>query len=223
MSESIEFDARNRERFVFHETRARRAALALVRVLFKPVMVLQVEGLENVPTQAGCILASNHLSNWDVFAMQLALPRTIFFMGKAELFRFPPLGAVLRDFGAFPVYRGEKDAWALVHARRVVEQGQVLGMFPEGHRSKGRGLLPAKTGTARLAIEARCPILPMAITGSDKLLCAFPHRTYVHVAFLPPLHVRDGETPEDLTNRLMHALAAALPPQLRGAYAGHYV
>src|SRR5512146_654009 len=110
MSESVEFDARNRERFVFHETPARRAALALVRVLFKPFMVLQVEGLENVPSQGGCVLASNHLSNWDVFAMQMALPRTIFFMGKAELFRFAPLGAVLRDFGAFPVYRGERDA-----------------------------------------------------------------------------------------------------------------
>ncbi len=223
MSELAGHDARDRERFVFHETPGRRAMLALVRVLFRPVMKLCVEGLENVPVQGGCILACNHLSNWDVFAMQLALPRTIFFMGKAELFRVAPLGAVLRDFGAFPVYRGEKDAWALMHARRVLDAGQVLGMFPEGHRSKGRGLLPAKTGTARLALESNCAILPMAITGSDKLLHSFPRRTEVRVAFLPLLHAREDETPEDLTTRLMFRLAAALPPELRGAYAGHYL
>ncbi len=223
MSESVDLDARNRIRFVFHETPARRAVLATARLVFKALMVLDVDGLENVPIRGGCILASNHLSNWDVFAMQLSLPRTIFFMGKAELFRFAPLGAALRDFGAFPVYRGEKDAWALTHARRVLDAGQVLGMFPEGHRSKGRGLLPAKTGTARLAIESGCPILPMAVIGSDRLLHSFPHRAQVHVAFLPLLCPRAGETPEDLTARLMHTLAAALPPALRGAYAGHHM
>ncbi len=223
MSESADLDARNRERFVFHETPLRRAALSVARTVFKPIMELDVDGLENVPAQGGFILASNHVSNWDVFAMQLALPRTIFFMGKAELFRFAPLAALLRDFGAFPVYRGEKDAWALQHAREVVDAGQALGMFPEGHRSKGKGLLPAKTGTARLAIEANCPILPMAVSGSDEVLRHFPHRTRVRVSFLPLLYARPGETPEDLTGRLMYTLAAALPPDLRGAYAGHYV
>ncbi len=223
VSESVELDARNRIRFVFHETPARRAVLVTARVVFKALLVLRVDGLEKVTAQGGCILASNHLSNWDVFAMQLSLPRTIFFMGKAELFRFTPLGAALRDFGAFPVYRGEKDAWALMHARRVIDAGQVLGMFPEGHRSKGRGLLPAKTGTARLAIEAGCPILPMAVTGTERFLRSFPHRTRVRVAFLPLLYARNRENPEDLTSRLMFTLAAALPPELRGAYAGHYV
>lgn len=219
MSESAGVDARDRERFVFHETSLRRGALAVARPLFKLVMQLDVTGLEHVPPTGGFVLASNHLSNWDVFAMQLTLPRTIFFMGKAELFRFGPLGALLRDFGAFPVYRGQSDDWALHHARRVLDAGQVLGMFPEGHRSKGRGLGPAKTGSARLALEAHCPILPMAVTGTDRLLSAFPSRTHVTVAFLAPIQARLNESPEELTDRLMHAIAAALPPHLRGMHA----
>ncbi len=216
-------DSRDREQFFFHATLLRRFTLALARIVFKPLMDLQVAGLEHVPPEGGFILASNHINNFDVFAMQLALPRTIFFMGKAELFRFAPLGWLLRNYGAFPVYRGEKDAWALRHAHKVLGAGQVLGMFPEGHRSRGRGLLPAKTGSARLAIEAHCPILPMAVTGTDHVLRPLGQRPRVSVNFLEPLQARWGETPEQLTDRLMFALAAALPESMRGVYSAHYV
>lgn len=219
MSEYASSDARDHVRFVFHATPLRRLTLGLCRLVFKPLMQLQVSGLANVPRDGPFILASNHISNFDVFAMQLALPRTIFFMGKAELFRFAPMGALLRDFGAFPVYRGEKDAWALLHARRVLEAGQVLGMFPEGHRSKGSGLGIAKTGSARLALEAHAPILPMALVGTDHVLKSLHLRSRVAVSFLEPLQAQWGENPESLTARLMTTLAAALPEQMRGAYA----
>lgn len=212
-------DPRDSETFHFRATPLRRATLGLVRVLFRPLMDLDAEGLEHIPAEGPFILASNHINNWDVFAMQLAMPRTIFFMGKAELFKFGPLAAVLRNFGAFPVYRGEKDAWALGHAVRVLQSEQVLGMFPEGHRSLGKGLLGAKTGTARLSISANCPILPMAIIGTEKFMRTFPQRTPVHVAFLPMLQAQAGESPEELTRRLMRVIAAALPPAARGVYA----
>ncbi len=214
-------DPRDLETFYLHATPLRRLVLGLARVLFGLVMQLGVSGLSNLPEQGGFILASNHVNNWDVFAMQLATPRTIFYMGKAELFSFAPLGWLLRNFGAFPVYRKERDAWALKHARRVLDAGQVLGMFPEGHRSHGNGLLPAKTGSARLAIELRCPIVPMAISGTENLLHTLPRRTQVTVSFLPPLHPRSDDTPEGLTERMMVALASALPEPLRGVYAPH--
>ena len=140
-------------------------------------------------------------------------------MGKAELFKFPLIDIVFRNCGAFPVYRGEKDAWAMRHARKVLDHGQTLGMFPEGHRSKGKGLGAAKIGAARLVIEANCPILPMTITGSDRFFKSFPHRTCVTVTFLPLLFPTLGEVPLALTNRLMFAIAPALPEDLRGAYA----
>ena len=219
MSDTAGLDARDHERFVFHETPLRHGTLAVARVLFKALMRLDVDGLQHVPATGGFVLASNHVTNWDVFPMQLALPRTIFFMGKAELFRLRPLGALFRDFGAFPVYRGEKDDWAFRHAVKVLKAGQVLGMFPEGHRSRGGGLGPAKTGSARLALEAHCPILPMALTGTDHFLSALPRRRHVRVLFLPLIHAQRGDTPEGLTDRLMYALAAALPEHMRGVYA----
>ncbi len=219
MYEYSESDPRDRATFYFHATLLRRVALAVVRVLFALAMRLEVSGLSNLPEQGGFILASNHINNWGVFAMQLAIPRTIFYMGKAELFKFAPLGWLLRNFGAFPVYRGEKDAWALKHARRVLDAGQVLGMFPEGHRSHGRGLLPAKTGSARLALESHCPIVPMTISGTADFLHAFPHRTPVRVSVLSAIQALPGDTPESLTDRMMVALASALPASSRGVYA----
>ncbi|HEX2698432.1 MAG TPA: lysophospholipid acyltransferase family protein [Anaerolineales bacterium] len=219
LSEAVKFDPRDRKHFVFEETPLRKLVVWALRVLFRLVMKLEVRGLENVPLDGALIVACNHVTNWDVIPMQLTLPRVIFFMGKAELFHFPLIDTVFRNCGAFPVYRGEKDAWAMRHARKILDHEQTLGMFPEGTRSKGKGLSVAKTGTARLSIEANCPILPMTITGSDQFLKRFPHRVSVNVTFLPPLLARPGETPLALTDRLMFALASALPEDMRGVYA----
>jgi len=90
---------------------------------------------------------------------------------------------------------------------------------PEGKRSKGRGLTVAKTGVARLAIEMDCPIVPVAVTGSDKFFKRFPHRTRVRIEFLPPLLPKPGESPLVLTDRLMFTLAQSLPEDMRGVYA----
>ncbi|MFZ5903957.1 MAG: lysophospholipid acyltransferase family protein [Chloroflexota bacterium] len=212
-------DPRERKRFYFHATPLRRFAVWLLMRIFRLAMTMDVRGLENFPLDGAVVVAANHVTNFDVFPMQLALPRPIFFMGKAELFKFPPMDFFLRNAGAFPVFRGEKDAWAMMHARRVLDHGQTLGMFPEGTRSRSRGLGVAKTGTARLAIEADCPIVPMAIAGSDRFFRKFPHRVRVTVTLLPPLLPKPGETPLALTDRLMFALASALPEDMRGVYA----
>jgi 1-acyl-sn-glycerol-3-phosphate acyltransferase len=219
LSESVEFDPRDRKQFVFHATPLRRFILWLLTRLFRWIMKLEVHGMENVPLEGALIVASNHITNWDVIPMQLALPRVIFFMGKAELFKFSLIDIVFRNCGAFPVYRGEKDAWAVRHARQVLDHGQTLGMFPEGHRSKGKGLGAAKTGAARLAIEAGCLILLMAITGSDQFFKSFPHRTRVIVTFPPLLLPSSNDDPTQLTDRLMFAIASALPENMRGVYA----
>lgn len=219
MSESIELEARDREAFYVHETPLRQATVWAARLAFTPLIKLKVNGLQHLLPEGPMILASNHVSNFDVFAMQFATPRTIFYMGKAELFRFTPMGALLRNFGAFPVYRGAQDAWALAHARKVLEAGQALGMFPEGHRSKGGGLGLAKTGTARLAIETGCPIVPMVLIGTDKILRGLPRQAEVGVTFLPCLKPSAGEGAAELTNRLMRAIADALPRAMRGQYA----
>ena len=219
LSEAVEFDSRDRKQFVFHETSLRQFIRWSLEQSFRLIMKLEVRGMENVPLDGALIVASNHLTNWDVIPMQLALPPVIFFMGKAELFKFLLMDIVFRNCGAFPVNRGEKDAWAMRHALEVLEHGQTLGMFPEGHRSKGKGLGAAKTGTARLAIESNCPILPMTIVGSDQFFKSFPHRTQVTVTFLPLLYPKPGEDLIVLTDRLMFTIASVLPEEMRGAYA----
>ncbi len=214
-----QLDPRDKKKYYFADTPQRRAMIAVIRSLFKLVMKMEVVGLENFPPQGPVILAANHVTNFDVFPMQFALPRPIFFMGKAELFRNPLLDVLLRNLSGFPVNRGEKDQWAMRHAAKVLKRGQTLGIFPEGTRSQGKGLAVAKTGAARLAIEANCPIVLVAVTGSDQFFKRFPHRTRVQIKFLPPLSPKPGENPLALTDRLMFTLAQALPEDMRGVYA----
>lgn len=218
MSTQQDFDSRDRKKYSLEETTFRRFLVWSIRNLFHAIMVMKVEGLENFPLDGAVIVAANHNTNFDVFPMQLSLPRPIFFMSKAELFK-TPLEPFLRNLGAFPVNRGEKDEWAIRYARKVLVHGQTLGMFPEGTRSKGRGLNVAKTGTARMAIELNCPIIPMAVIGSDQFFKRFPYRSRVTVKLLPPILPNPHDTPLSLTDRLMFALAAGLPEEMRGVYA----
>jgi 1-acyl-sn-glycerol-3-phosphate acyltransferase len=217
--ESPENDPRDRKRFAFHATLFRKFLVAILRQLFHLVMKMDVDGLEHLPPDGPVVIACNHVTNFDVFPLQFSLPRPIFYMAKAELFKFPLMDVALRDLGAFPVYRGEKDQWAMRHARKVLENAQILGMFPEGTRNKGRGLGVAKTGTARLAIETESPIVPMVVIGTDEFFKNLPRRALVTVKLLPPLMPDPGETPLALTDRLMFSMAAALPEELRGVYA----
>ena len=216
---SLQSDPRDKKKFYFADTPQRRALILLVRALFLPIMKYDVNGLENFPRDGAVIVAANHVTNFDVFPMQFALPRVIFFMGKAELFKNPIMDVIVRNLSGFPVQRGEKDLWAMNHALKILRHGQTLGMFPEGTRSKGRGLQVAKTGTAKLAIEAGCPILPMAITGSDRFFRRIPHRARVHIQILAPVMPKPDESPLALTDRLMFMLAQALPIEMRGVYA----
>src|SRR5512147_785747 len=102
-------DPRDKKKFYFADTTQRRVSMAFARFLFSLVMEMDVKGLEHFPEQGSVIIAANHVTNFDVFPMQFALPRPIFFMGKAEMFKFPLMDFLLRNLSAFPVNRGEKD------------------------------------------------------------------------------------------------------------------
>jgi len=219
LTEVTFLDPREKLHFAFHATPFRKIVIFVLGNLFKLVMDLKVEGAENLPADGAVVLAANHVTNFDVFPMQLSIPRPIFFMAKSGLFKFPIFEAALRDLGAFPVYRGEKDEWALRHAARALENKQTLGMFPEGTRSKGKGLGIAKTGSARLALDANCPIVPMVVLGTDKFFKRFPRRARVTIKLLPPILPKPGETPLSLMDRVMFSLAKELPVEMRGVYA----
>jgi 1-acyl-sn-glycerol-3-phosphate acyltransferase len=212
-------DPRNQQKFVFHTTLVRRITIAVLKISLPLFMKREISGAENLPAKGPVVLASNHLTNYDVFPIQLSLPRPLFFMAKAELHQNSLLDSWLRQMGAFPVQRGSGDEWAINHAHKVLDKEQVLAIFPEGTRSKGRGLRPAKTGAARFALYADCPILPVAIDGTEKLFKNFPNRTRVTIQIGTPIYPEEGESPLALTDRLMFTLADMLPTELRGVYA----
>lgn len=211
-------DPREQKTFYFQMTPFRRVATLLVRGIFMLFADLTVEGSQNMPMHGAVILAANHLTNFDVFPMQFSLKRPIFFMGKEELFRNPLMDWALRQLGGFPVYRGAQDTWAIAHAERVLQHGQVLGIFPEGTRNKGHGLRTAKTGAARLAQKMNCPIVPMALHGTQYLIGRFPRRGNVHIKIGEPIYSERNESALSLTDRVMFTLAEMLPPEARGAY-----
>jgi len=210
-------DPRDRKYYAMDHTPVRRVTRFLIDVGIPLLMKVEARGLEHFPAREGLVLAANHLTNFDVLVMQHVLDRPIFFMAKKELYT-PLTDGFLRHVGAFPIHRGERDEWAMNHARKVLLHGSVLGMFPEGRRSKGAGLRPGKTGIARLALQTHSPIVPMALTGTHQVFRNFPARTPVTIRIAPALHPQAGDTPETLTARLMHTLAVMLPETLRGAY-----
>jgi 1-acyl-sn-glycerol-3-phosphate acyltransferase len=149
----------------------------IMRLLFR----LRATGRENLPADGGFVLSANHCSNLDPWPLSIPLfpGRYLRFMAKSELFWFP-LGILIRGGGGFKVRRGERDHAAIEKAIDLAKRGQVIAMFPEGtRRSKGiRKKWEAKwhSGAARIALEADVPLVPAAISGTDRLARLGPFR-----------------------------------------------
>lgn len=137
-----------------------------IHAIFRLLFTVEYYGVENVPSSGPVIVAGNHPSYLDPVLVILPLDRRVFFMAWDKLFRVPVLGAVLRAFGAFPVRLGTRDPNAYGAALDVLQSGKALGIFPEAGRSAAGPMNPLKTGTARLALEAGAPIVPVTITGA---------------------------------------------------------
>ncbi len=212
-------DPRPRYAYPLHETKFHKFIVWLARRVFAVFAKLEVDGIENVPQNGAAVVAVNHLVMYDVFPVQLALPRMVFYMGKAELFRIGFLHAIFRQLGAFPVYRGERDVWAMNHARKILAAGHCVAMFPEGTRSNGKGLALARPGAAKLAMEMGCPLVVISVDGIQRLFKDFPRRTTVRVVIAEPINPTTDDSPLALTDRMMFTMANNLPVGLRGVYA----
>lgn len=140
-----------------------------LRFFFLPISGTKIFDSEKIPREGGCILYSNHLSLWDPFMMHYAcLPRFPRVMAKAELFKIPVIRGAIRSLKAFPVDRGTGDTSAIRAACDVLKEGHVLGIFPEGTRSKTGELGEMKQGTAMIAARAEVPMVPMYILNRYK-------------------------------------------------------
>lgn len=146
-----------------------RFARSLFRFLFIVFCRWDVEGLENFPLEGPLIVVANHVSYWDPIALGCALPRQVCFMAKKELFSYPIFGRILKWLGAFPVNRGKPDRSALRRALSILKEGKVLGIFPEGRRSRTGRLLPPYEGAVYLALRTGAPVCPVGLIGTDRV------------------------------------------------------
>jgi len=143
-----------------------RFAWYLCRAVLYILRRWEVEGAGNLPTSGGILVAANHTSYWDPVVIGCAIHRRIHFMAKAELFRIPVLKRIIVALGTFPVRRETIDREAIRAALDLLSRGRVVGIFPEGTRSKSGELLKPQYGAALMALKGGVPILPVALVGT---------------------------------------------------------
>ena len=149
-------------------------------VFLGPLMKLtcrpKLEGVEHIPLSGGAILVSNHLAVADSFFMPLMMPRRVTFLAKREYFTGTGIRGKLKKYffsgvGQVPIDRssGAAAQAALDTGVRILGEGRLLGVYPEGTRSPDGRLYKGKTGVARMALEAGVPVIPIAMFGTDKV------------------------------------------------------
>ena len=171
----------------------------LFRLLFYTVFRARVYGRENIPQEGAVILAANHASNIDPPLMASLIDRPVSYMAKIELFENPIFGAAIRSCHAFPVKRGASDRGAIKAAVAVLKEGRVLGLFPEGTRSKTGELQKPEAGVALIAGMTGAPIVPVAILNTHRIFANGGRLPQLRIMYGPPVSFQgDRKSKDDL-------------------------
>lgn len=185
-----------------------------------------VEGRENLPKTGPLLIASNHQSYTDPAVLIYAIDRPMWWMAKRSLFKGWFVSWFLHQVHVFGVNREKQDLAALAHAQKLLDQGRALLIFPEGTRHPG-ALGRGHDGIAYMALRTGVPIVPVAITGTEKI----PHVMQTPFHFqklkavigepytLTPSARIDRQMLLSMTDRIMGSIAELLPPEYRGVYA----
>lgn len=180
--------------------------------------MLDVRGLEHVPTRGGCVLAANHQSFWDFFVVARApyerLGRPSRILAKASLWNVPVFGRLIRATKCIPVDRSNGGD-ALEHAVGALAEGELVLVLPESTISQSFDLLPFRLGAARMAIQAGVPIVPAASWGSQRFFTTgrrirWRWKLPVTVRYGEPIQVKPGDDPEVVTKELRERIQALL-------------
>lgn len=179
--------------------RVGRVILAILRPIVFCIFPYRFVHRERIPkTEGSLVICCNHISMIDPVFLFLACRHPIYFMAKEELFQNRFFAWFLKTcFGVFPVARGRGDSSAITNSLSVLENGHILGIFPEGTRSKDGTLGPAKSGASLIASKAQASILPCAVMTPNGQVKLFQKTTVVFGDILTPkdLHL-DGEKPD---------------------------
>ena len=184
-------------------------------------------GVENIPSDPPYLVATNHLSAFDIPLLASIFPHAIRALAAIEHRSNPLYAPILVGSGAIWVRRGEVDRQALREALAVLQGGEVLGIAPEGTRAdKSHALQRGKAGAAYVATRANVPIVPVGIAGTEKIKSSLLqlHRPKVRVAIGEPFHLPESghvrsQKLHEYTSLIMQRIASLLPEEYRGVYA----
>ncbi len=188
----------------------------------------QLRGADNVPKTGPLLIVSNHVGAVDPALIGGWTPRPVWFMAKAELFRSRFSGAIMRAYHAFPVVRHSPDTKALRQAFNLLGSGRAVVLFPEGHRAEDARLHRAEPGAGFIARRSGAPLVPIGITGSDRVLGRhqlIPRRAPVGMVFGKPFSLPDKNQDgsrmdhQQSADFLMMKIAELLPLENQGEYA----
>jgi 1-acyl-sn-glycerol-3-phosphate acyltransferase len=205
----------------------RQLTVWMVKLLSRIALRVKVTGRERIPLSGPAIVAINHVNSIEGPLLYVTWPREIIGLGKVELWSNPILKVIANSLKAIPVRRGELDLNAVRQSVKVLQDGKVLGLAPEGTRSNHGRLQPGRPGAVLLALRApETPIVPVAIYGQEKYRESLRRlrRTEVNLVvgehfWLDPGDERvTHEMRQQMTDEIMMQIAALLPSENRGVY-----
>ena len=208
----------------------RRLACFIMRVLLRIFTRLEITGLENLPQGGPLLVAFNHLAHLDGPLVIALLPWPVEGIALEDLYHVPITGQLLRLYGTIPVHRDQFDRQVIRRALQVLAEGKVLALAPEARQSLTGALERARQGVAYLALRSGAPILPVAITGTERVPSDLkrlrrPRLTVtIGELFVPPPRASEAQARRqqvaELTDEIMYRIAGLLPPEYRGVYGG---
>jgi 1-acyl-sn-glycerol-3-phosphate acyltransferase len=204
------------------------AVTAIIGRLVRILCRVDAQQLDQVPRQGPLILTANHVNFLEAPVLYTHLhPRPMTAFVKVETWKSPVLGPLASLWGAIPIERGEADLTALRAGLQALEEGQILGVAPEGTRSGDGRLQRGHPGIVLLALRSNAPLLPLVTYGGELFWSNLPHlrRTDFHVAVGRPFTLSANgtkvtrEVRQQMADEIMYQMAALLPPAYRGVYA----
>lgn len=177
----------------------------LFQMFFRLFFTVEYYGIENIPKTGAAVLAGNHPSYLDPILIYVVSQRPVRFLAWDKIFKIPILGFIVKTFGAIPVNLSKKDSNAFEQAMKVLANGDLIALFPEGQRSQRGYMEKLKSGAARMAIFNKCPLVPITITGAYEawpVTRLFPRLRKITVKFHEPIFLdpKECETKKDDQN-----------------------